>query len=180
MAFDEDRKNQTFLVPRVELPFYVYKDGDENPYTASGYMGNYASMEVDLTHEEIVFEGSASLLINYQATDDWYGLGLMDPANDWGDILGGYDLAGAKRFSFWARAGDENIKAKIGFGLIEKDKPYPDTSRKSKEVNLGTKWRQYSISLKKLDMSCIRTGLVVFASANGFRQKIYLDNVVFE
>ncbi len=177
---DAERSQQKYLVPKVELPFYVYKDGDVHPYSASGYMGNYGAMKVDVKSTRHVYSGEAALEIAYDARNDWYGLGMMDPANDWGDLLGGYDLSGAKKFSFWARADDENVQAKIGFGLIGPDKPYPDTAKEELELTLGTKWKRYSINLKKLDLSCIRTGLVVFSSADGFRQKIYLDEVVFE
>ena len=177
---DNERKNQKYLVPKAELPFYVYRDGENNPYAPSGYMGNYEAMNVDLKHADEVHSGNASLQITYDARNDWYGLALVDPANDWGDILGGYDFSEAKKFSFWARADSENVKAKIGFGLIENDKPFPDTAKKHIEVTLSTKWKQYTIKTKKLDLSCIRSGLVLFSSANGFRQKIYLDEVVFE
>ena len=180
MVTDEERKNQKYLVPKRSLPFHVYKDGEENPYSASGFMGNYAAMAVDVKSTKEVYSGTASLEIGYDARDNWYGLAIMDPANDWGDILGGYDLTGAKKFSFWARADDENVKARIGFGLIGSDKPFPDTAKRVIEVTLGTKWKKYTIKTHKLDLSCIRTGLVVFSSEDGFRQKIYVDEVVFE
>ncbi|MEW4923253.1 glycoside hydrolase family 2 TIM barrel-domain containing protein [Algibacter sp. 2305UL17-15] len=169
-----------YLVPKVSLPFYVYKDGIENPYAPSAYMGNIESISVDMHHKYGVHSGKASLKIAYNLEHDWYGLGLVDPANDWGEILGGYDLTGATKFSFWAKASKKNVTATIGFGLIGKDKPFPDTAKKSIEVKLGTTWKKYSIKLKKLDLSCIRSGLVVFSSSYGSPQDIYLDDVIFE
>jgi len=41
-------------------------------------------------------------------------------------------------------------------------------------------YKHYKIKLKKLDLSCIRSGLVLFSSSNGFPHEIYLDEVVFE
>jgi len=177
---DEERKQQKYLIPKAELPFYVYQDGKHIPYAPSGYMGNHTAIGVNMNHREERYAGDASLEISYDSRDNWYGLALVDPANDWGDILGGYNLAGAKKFSFWAKADSENIKAKIGFGLIESDKPYPDTAKELIEITLSTKWKRYTINTKKLDLSCIRSGLVLFSSGNGFRHKIYLDEVVFE
>ena len=173
-------KKQKYLVPKATLPFYVYKDGEDMPYFPSAYMGNYKALEVDTKSKTDIHSGSASLKISYNQVYDWYGIGLVDPADDWGDILGGYDISGAETFSFWAKASDKNITAKIGFGLIGKDKPYPDTAKKSIEVKLSTKWKRYTTKLKKLDMSCIRSGFVIFSSGSGANHDIYFDNVVFE
>lgn len=72
------------------------------------------------------------------------------------------------------------MTAKIGFGLIEKDKPFPDTGKQSIEVKLTNEWKKYTIKLKKVDLSCIRSGLVIFSSSNGYTFDVYLDEVVFE
>jgi hypothetical protein len=45
---------------------------------------------------------------------------------------------------------------------------------------LGTEWKKYSINVKKMDLSCIRTGFVMFGAADGFNQSIYVDEIVFE
>ncbi len=176
----ENTKKRNFLVPKVKLPFYVYKDGEELPYFPSAYMGNHKDITVDIKNKTHVHSGDASLMVGYNEAHNWYGLGLVNPANDWGEILGGYDISGAETFSFWAKASKKGVIATIGFGLIGKDKPFPDTAKKSIEVKLTTKWKKYTIKTKKLDLSCIRSGLVLFSSAYGSSQKIYIDNVVFE
>ncbi len=99
---DQEAEKRKFLVPRVDLPFYVYQDHENLPYAFSAYMGNYEAMEVDLNHTEKPQSGKSCIKISYHASDDWYGLGCVDPPNDWGDMLGGYDISGAKTFSFWA------------------------------------------------------------------------------
>ena len=169
-----------YLVPKVNLPFYVYKDGDYMPYIPSGLMGNHKSIIVETKNKEDVQSGQSSIKISYNQEYDWYGVGFVDPPNDWGEMLGGFDLTGAKKFSFWAKSSKKNVIATVGFGLIGKDKPYPDTAKKSIEIKLTTKWKKYSFSLKKLDLSCIRSGLVLFSSSYGTPQDIYLDDVVFE
>jgi hypothetical protein len=135
---------------------------------------------VDLNHTENVYSGNSAIRIKYTTSDNWFGIGFVDPANDWGDILGGYDISGATSFSFWAKASIPYIKATIGFGLIDNDKPFPDSSKKSIDIELTTEWKKYTIKTKKLDLSCIRSGLVLFSTANGFRYEIYLDDVTFE
>ncbi len=175
---DADARQRKYLVPKVVLPFYVYKDHGKLPYAPSGYMGNYKSIEVDVNHPG-AYAGSSAIQIRYTTEGNWYGVGFVDPANDWGDILGGYDLSGAKTFSFWAKA-SKNVKATIGFGLIDADKPYPDTAKKTIEVELTPKWKQYSFKTKRLDLSCIRSGLVIFSSGWAGPHEIYLDEIVFE
>lgn len=59
-------------------------------------MGNYEAMEIDLEHQGEVYDGDASLRISYDAKDNWYGVGFVDPPSDWGNMLGGYNLTGAK------------------------------------------------------------------------------------
>lgn len=179
-AVDEAARARKYLVPKPPLPFYVYKDNGDLPYAPSGYMGNYEAIDVALDHTEGAHSGSTCIKISYKARDNWYGVGFVDPANDWGDILGGYDLSGAKTFRFWAKASMDGVKATIGFGLIDKDKPFPDTGKKSVDVVLTTEWKEYTIKTKKVDLSCIRSGLVLFSSSDGFSHEIYLDEVVFE
>ena len=130
-------------------------------------MGNMDALKVVGACKETVQSGKTSIKISYLASNEWFGLGWVDPVNDWGDNPGGYDLSGAERFSFWAKASRKGVRVEIGFGLIEDDKPYPDSSKKKKEVYLSTEWKKYSISTKRLDMSCIRSGLVIFGAGDG-------------
>ena len=180
VVLDAEVAERKYLVPKANLPFYVYEDNGDLPYAPSGYMGNYKAMEVDLDNTTEVYAGSTAIKISYKEEAGWYGLGFMDPANDWGDILGGYDISGAKTFSFWAKANFSNVQATIGFGLIDKNKAFPDTTKKSKEITLTTEWKKYTIKIKKSDLTCIRSGLVIFSSGGGFTHEIYIDEVVFE
>ena len=169
-----------YLVAKASLPFYVYQDHNKMSFLPTGYMGNYKAIEVETNYKEQVKSGSSCIRIGYNDDYNWYGLAFVDPPNDWGDNLGGYDITGAEVFSFWARANVKPVIATIGFGLIGKDKKYPDTVKKSIEIKLTTKWKKYSIKTKDLDLSCIRSGLVVFSQGYGFPQDIFLDDVMFE
>lgn len=180
MVRDKVAAARLFKVPKAALPFYVYKDNEDVPYFPSGYMGNYRGLAVDLNHTETVHSGETAIEISYNVGYDWYGFAMVDPANDWGDILGGYDISGVKTFSFWAKSDSSNVMATIGFGLIEDDKPFYDTAKKSVEIKLTKEWKKYTIKTKRLDLSCIRSGLVLFSSGTGLPHKIYIDDVVFE
>lgn len=173
------RKNK-YLVPKAILPFYVYKENDELPYAASGYMGNHKAMSVDLNYRKEVHSGTTAIKIGYNEKGGWYGIAFQDPANDWGTILGGYDISGAKTFSFWAKANAWSVKATVGFGLIDKDKPFPDTAKKSIPIVIDKAWKKYTIKIKREDLSCIRSGFVLFSSSNGSPHEIYIDDIVFE
>ena len=177
---DREAAQRKFLVPEVELPFYVYREGEALPYYPTAYMGNYEAIAVEVQHRETVHEGEAALQISYQATEGWYGLGFVDPPNDWGEILGGYDLTGATTLRFWAKANYDNLPIQIGVGLLEEDRTYHDTDKKMVDITLTREWKEYTIKLKRLDLSCIRSGLVLFASGQGVRHQIYLDEVRFE
>ncbi len=177
---DEEEKKKKFLVPKVSLPFYVYRDSENVPYYPSAYMGNVKGMQVDMAHTKNVRSGKTAIEIKYTESKNWYGFGLVDPANDWGDILGGYDISGAKTFSFWAKASYKGVTAKIGFGMIEQNQKFPDSAIRTEEFVLTDQWKKYTIKTKRLNLSHIRSGFVLFAAANGFRHTIYLDDIVFE
>jgi hypothetical protein len=177
---DEEAAKRKFLVPKAELPFYVYGDNDNLPYVLSAYMGDYETVDVDLGHTETVKSGETAIRISFKGKKEWYGLGFVDPADDWGDILGGYDISGAKTFSFWAKAGYDNLNVKAGFGLIEDDRPFPDSDIKLVELSLSDQWEKYTIKTKKLDLSYIRSGFVLFVSGEGMSHTIYIDEIVFE
>lgn len=179
-VINEEAKNKKYLVPKATLPFYVYKDGNDLPYIPTGYMGNYKAIAVDTQSTEEVHSGKYAIKIEYKAKSGWYGVAFVDPKNDWGNTLGGYEIEAAKKFSFWAKADSDGVYATIGFGLIDKDKPFPDTAKKSKEIKLTNEWKKYTLKVKRADLSCIRSGLVLFSSSRGFSQNIYIDEVVFE
>ena len=179
VVIDEDGQSSPYKVATTELPFYVYEDGLNMPYAPSGYMGNYYAMDVDTRWQENPYSGDACMKIAYSALSEWYGLALMEPNNDWGDQAGGYDVSGARKFSFWAKADGNGVKATIGFGLIE-DKPFPDSVVEHEDIILTQEWQQFRFNVRRSDLRCIRTGFVLFSSARGISQTIFIDDIVFE
>jgi len=73
----------------------VYGGPGEAPYAPSGWMGNQAAIKMDVNCTEKPHSGTTCLKVRYTAPGDWGGVVWQDPANDWGDKPGGWDLTGA-------------------------------------------------------------------------------------
>jgi hypothetical protein len=165
---------------RTQLPFSVYYDHKNLPYAPTAYMGDFQNLKVDMQNKEHARSGKESMKLYYDAAAGWYGFGLVDPAGDWGDRPGGYNLSGAKKFSFWAKASVDEVVATVGYGLIGKDKPYYDTDRQSNRILLTNQWKKYEIDLKNTDLRCIRSGFVLYSNGIGQPFSIWIDEVMFE
>ncbi|MFN3402788.1 MAG: glycoside hydrolase family 2 TIM barrel-domain containing protein [Cytophagaceae bacterium] len=170
------------LIPgaKVDLPFYVYKDDKNLPYIPTAYMGDIKYLKVDMNFRESVHSGMSAIKITYDHTGGWFGLGLVDPPDDWGDRPGGYNLTGAKKMTFWAKASSDEVVGTFGFGLIGKDKPYYDTDKKSSKIFLTTQWKKYEIDISKADLRCIRSGFTIYSGGIGQSFSIYIDDIMFE
>jgi hypothetical protein len=168
-------------VPRLKLPCAVYADGFPQPWAPSGWMGDYEALSVDLGSKDDPQEGKTCLKARFQPSGSWVGVAWQDPANDWGDLPGGYDLTGAKTLSFWARGEFGGEKVDFGVGLLGPDRKHPDSdSAKLEGVKLTTAWKRYRISLKGKDLSRIKTPF--YWTLPGSRQSttFYLDDIRFE
>ena len=172
--------NKPNLVAKANFPFYVYDDGYNQPYIPTAYMGNFKMMGLKMECTNEKHSGERSIKISYGGSDGWYGVACVDPPDDWGDKLGGYNLNGAKTYSFWAKTDTPGLEATIGFGLIDKDKAFPDTEKKSIKINLTTEWKEYAINVQGLDLSCIRSGLVIYSGGSGAPHAIWIDDVMFK
>ena len=165
---------------KTSLPFYVYQDAKNAPYVASAYMGDFKYLKVDTEHRERVHSGMSSIKITYDNTSGWFGIGFVDPVDDWGDRPGGYNVTGAKKFTFWAKASSDNVLGTFGFGMIDKGKPYYDTEKKSVKLALTTEWKKYEIDVSRSDLRCVRSGFVLYSGGNGESFTIWVDDIMFE
>jgi len=136
---------------RYKLPVHVYADGEPQPWYYSGWMGNYNELEIDPVSNEYPHSGETCLKIKYKDPSNWTGVAWQHPANDWGDLPGGYDLTGAKKLTFWAR-GEFGIEiVSFGVGILDSNKEYHDTAfAELKDVKLKNKWKKYTIDLIRL------------------------------
>ena len=166
---------------RTPLPFYVYQDGFEGmPWVPSGWMGTIDSLTLVGDHTENPQAGKAAIKMRYTGEFGWVGVAWQHPPNNWGDQEGGFDLTGAKELELWARGEYGGEKIKIGVGLIGDEKPHADSSMTSVDgIVLTDEWQRYSISLKKLDLSSIKTGFVVTLTGRRTPVTVYLDSIRF-
>ncbi|MCH2178082.1 MAG: hypothetical protein MK106_04690 [Mariniblastus sp.] len=166
---------------KVTLPYVVY-DEDEEPgaYEPTGWMGDTAAIQLATNSIIQPKSGKTCMQCEFQKTNGWGGIVWQNPGNDWGDQLGGLDLTGAKKLTFWVRGDKGGEQVKFGFGLIGRDKEYYDTAKKEMEVRLETEWRQVTFDLSKMELQRIKTGFFWVVAGQGEPLKFYIDRVVYE
>ena len=168
--------------PRARFPVSVYEDSFKSmPWAPSGWMGSVESLTLDGDYtDQPPYEGFASIRMRYEGKFGWVGVAWQSPANNWGDLDGGYDLTGATALELWARGEYGGEKVSFGVGIIQKDKAHPDSGiRKIDGIRLTREWQRYTIPLKKVDLSSIKTGFVVVLTGRRTPVTIYLDNIRF-
>ncbi len=180
------------VVPQTKqaekVPFYVYADRRSvgNHYVASGYMGDYGDVKIDLSWKDNAYLGDTCVKTIYSGKNSqgahWAGVYWQNPANNWGAADGGYDLRAATKVTFWARGenGGERIEEfKIGGMMGE----FSDTDTASVgPVILPKDWQQYTIDLKGKDLSYISGGFAWATNidVNPEGATFYLDEIKYE
>ncbi len=171
------------------VPFYVYKDrgSQENHYIPSGFMGDWKCVVFkDQWQEDCRSEGTC-IKIDYdlqcsRKKQKWAGVYWLNPANNWGNRKGGYNLIGAEKLVFWAKGeeGGEQIQ-EFKMGGIGANYPDSDTAVIG-PIILSSVWKEYSIDLQGKDLSYISGGFSWSTSedVNGDSCVFYLDDIHFE
>ncbi|NCC51793.1 MAG: hypothetical protein EOM20_11310 [Spartobacteria bacterium] len=167
---------------RVTLPLAVYADNQPfDPFVASGYMGAAEHILMNPTCVTEPHSGKYCMEIIFDSKTGWGGVVWQSPANDWGEKPGGYDISGARIFSFWARGKEGGETVSFGMGILKRDKDYPDSAlKKLKDVRLTKEWRQYTIPLEGENLSHIKTGFYWVGGGSGKPMTFYVDDIVFE
>ena len=171
-------------------PFIVYQDkSSANRYTPSGYMPNGECIVMDDAWAQECKEGKSCLKVIYDAACSvkgrrWAGVYWLNPADNWGDRKGGYNLTGARKLVFWARGekGGEVI-SEFKMGGIGVSREFPDSDAAGiGPVILAKDWRQYSIDLRGKDLSYISGGFAWIANVeqNPESCTFFLDDIHFE
>lgn len=186
LAPEQDAGPIQQAAPKKQFNIYTDKFDLTNHYIPSGWMGDYGDLAMNDESKENPHSGRMCIKITYSAEGaqgaGWVGIYWQNPANNWGDRMGGYDLSPYKALTFWARGekGDEVItEFKIG-GISG---TYSDTdSTGIGPITLTKEWKEYKLDLTGLDLSYISGGFAFSASANdnpkGFT--MYLDEIKFE
>lgn len=166
---------------RLPLPLTVYAEaGEQWPWIPSGYMGDNANIKMTPDCTEQPHAGQTCLKCEFTKGDGWGGVVWQDPANDWGNAAGGYDLRGATQLSFWARGANGGESVSFSFGLLDRDKKFYDTANGSlKDVSLTKEWRQYTLDVTGKALQRIKTGFCWVVGAKGQPVTFYLDDIVW-
>ena len=170
-------------------PLIIYKDKGtrENHYVPSGFMPDGKCLTFDDMHQEGCTEGKTCIKIFYDVAcsrngQKWVGIFWLNPANNWGNRKGGFNLNGAEKLTFWARGekGGERIE-EFKIGGITGDYPDTDTAVIGPVV-LTPEWRQYSIDLRGKDLSYISGGFswATNVDVNPQECTFYLDHIQYE
>ena len=158
-------------------------------YVASGYMGDGEAGTKFVQMRRVAGEmpragdtDGMSTRITYQPGGKGFaGVYWQSPADNWGDKPGN-KIQGATKISFWAvgAKGGEIVEFKAG-GINAKR--FQDAFEKSMgSVALTNQWKQYSISLKGLNLTSVLGAFAWVATAidNPSGLTFYLDAIRYE
>jgi hypothetical protein len=188
-AQDSDILGENQLKPFK--PFVVYQDkgSRHNHFVPSGYMPNGECLKMDDAWMSNCHEGKSCIKTVYDVacslkSRHWAGIYWLNPADNWGDRKGGYNLTGAKKLVFWARGekGGEKI-AEFRLGGVGQGREYPDSDTASiGPVILSKQWKKYEIDLRGKDLSYISGGFAWTANVddNPSSCMFYLDDILYE
>jgi Glycosyl hydrolases family 2, TIM barrel domain len=166
----------------VQLPFVIYGTAVRNPpYTPSGWMGDANSLAIDEKCAQSPHSGDFCMKCQFKAVAGFGGIAWQNPANDWGNQPGGFNLTGASKLTFWARGEEGNEDVTFKLGILGADKKYSDSDHAElPDVVLTKEWKQYTIDLSGKNLACIKTGFVWVLAANGKPVTFYLDDIQYE
>jgi hypothetical protein len=188
--------------PSAPYTVDVYRDKDTagNHYAPSGVMGDIGDVVLDECWRGDTHSGSTAVRVQYAAQGqgpsecdgaqpcNWAGVYWQDPAYNWGDRPGGYDLSGARGVTFWAKGqtGNELITFKvggIGCGLaVYPDSLCPPLPLDPAPAYLTNTWQVYTIHFPAgLDLSGVVGGFLWAASKddNPNGATFYLDDIQY-
>ena len=174
------------LPEKQSLPLIVYGEvTDAETFVPSGWMGDAKSIKLDLLNKSNPKSGITSLRCEFTANSGWGGVAWQNPAQDWGNERGGFDLTGATRLVFHARGDVGGEEVTFGFGLIGKEKKYFDTAKRSLDkIKLTGDWQRFEIKLDDVadpeNLTRIKTGFVWTVASPGHPVVFYLDDIKWE
>ena len=167
---------------RPTLPLTVYGEETDSPtYIPAGWMGDAKAIKLNPAWVEKPHTGQTSLRCDFEADQGWGGVVWQNPAGDWGDRAGGYDLTGAKKLTFWARGENGGEAVNFEFGTLAPPKKFPDTGKgKLEKTTLTKDWQRYEIDVSTQDLTRIKTGFVWTLASPGHAVTFYLDDIRWE
>jgi len=169
-----------------EFVIYLDKNAKDNHYIPSGWMGDTGDIKMNDLSADNPHGGTTSIQFVYSAkksqNQGWAGVYWQNPANNWGNKKGGFDLTGMTKLTFWARgAKGGEVLQKVLVGGIKGT--YPDTaSVEMGPIELTNTWKQYTINLVGKDLSYINGGFnwSTTVDLNPEGATFYIDDIKFE
>ena len=172
----------------VKKEFVVYADKNSrvNHYIPSGWMGDYGDIKMNDQSADNPHSGTTSIQFVYSGkrtqNNGWAGVYWQNPANNWGNKKGGFDLSGMNKLTFWARgAKGGEVLQKVMVGGIKGT--YPDSSVvEMGPIELTDTWKEYTVNLSDKDLSYINGGFgwTTTADLNPDGATFYIDDIKFE
>ncbi len=169
------------------FPIYTDIGSRDNHYTPSGFMPDGQCLVFNDRWQENCYSGSTCIKVVYDIECSkegarWIGVYWQNPAHNWGNRKGGYNLTGATKLTFWARGeeGGERIE-EFKMGGITGDYPDTDTAFIG-PVILSDQWQQYTIDLRGKDLSYVSGGFSFSTNVdvNPVSCTFYLDQIRYE
>lgn len=187
---EEEVGAQSQNPPAEFKAFVVYKDkGFPNRFTPSGYMPTGECLYMSDSWIEKCSSGKTCVKVIYdidcsRKSRNWAGIYWLNPADNWGDRKGGYNLTGAQKLTFWARGekGGERIE-EFKIGGVGRGMDYPDSDTAFiGPVILTKEWKEYTIDLRGKDLSYISGGFawVSNTDVNPEACVFYLDEIEYK
>jgi parallel beta-helix repeat protein len=160
----------------IKVTYHTDPD-EENHYIPSGWTGG--DIGFNDGYDKGIYSGSTCIRINYVINKSWAGIYWQDPANNWGDKEGGYNLTGAENLTFAAKG--ESGGEIITFSMGGADGTYPDSASASIVVNLTDTWAVHTINLSGKNVSHIITGFgwIAAQATNPDGCTFYLDDIKY-
>ncbi len=174
--------------PKEFKEFVVYRDKRyrQNHYIPAGWMGDVGDIKFNDNYKDNPQSGYTCIEIGYTGkcsqNAGWSGVYWQNPANNWGMVKGGYNLAPAKKLTFWAR-GKEGGEVISEFKMGGMTGEYSDSDSASiGPVELTDSWQEYTIDLEGMDLSYISGGFcwVISKIYNDQGCTFYLDEIKYE
>ena len=168
--------------------FYIYKDKPSlSHFAASGFMPDGNCVAINDVWVDNCNGNRSCIQVKFNrdcsATGTgWAGIYWLEPANNWGDVKGGFNLTGAHKLVFWAKGekGGEVVTFKMGG--VGMGHSYPDSDTATTDpIMLTQNWKEYSIDLTDKDLSHVIGGFAWVATAKENQSNItfYLANIYY-
>lgn len=173
------------------LVVFTERGSRANRYAPSGWMGDFGDLKMNagwVREDKKDSKENTCIQIKYSAERKqgagWAGIYWQNPANNWGDKKGGFDLTKYTKLTFWARGekGGETVEKFFMGGITGQTEEGDSDEAAVTKIKLTPEWKQYTVDLKGLDLSHIigGFGFAVSADSNPSGLTMYIDEIRYE